>query len=882
MTNPIDAPVDSGPAAAPTAPAQPTEPLDGELRAAVARVARVPVLLVACDYDGTLAPIVADPTKAVPLSEAVAAVRALASLPQTTVAVISGRALRDLAALSRLPSEVHLVGSHGSEFDVGFVDALAPEAQQLRTELVETLSALVRRRPGVRLEVKPASVAVHTRAAAPDVAAVVLEAIRTGPATWPGINVTHGKEVVELSVIATHKGMAVDALRTQISASAVVFIGDDVTDENAFAHLHGPDAGVKVGPGETRARYRVRDPYDAARVMALLLQHRRQWLFGERSVPIERHSMLANGRTVGLVTPDARVTWLCHPRPDSAAIFADLLGDSSAGHFTIRPEREVLPLGQRYRPGTMTVETRWSGLTVTDWLDYHPTNGTGHGLGTTLGAEMNGSSLIRLLTGNVRAKVEFAPRPEFGQLPIRVQPLGDGLLVLGSNEPIALHSPGVEWDIVSEAGGETARAFIDLSAMGGSAVLELRLGTQSLEPHPLTVTKRQEQIERRSQEWVASLRLPGGKTREPVLRSALTLRGMWHEPTGSILAAATTSLPEEIGGIRNWDYRYCWLRDAAMTARVLVDLGSVEEAESLLGWTTKVVDSTGGHPERLHPLYTIDGSELGPEAVIETLPGYAGSRPVRVGNAANRQVQLDVFGPVADLIAALAVHRPPSDSDLTVLDAMVEAVERRWHEPDHGLWEARLPPRHHVYSKVMCWLTVDRALAVYEGRPLARRDEWTALRDTIAENVLDHGWHPDIGAYTVAYGYRELDASSLWIGLSGLLADDHPRFLATVLAVEAELRRGPAVYRYMWDDGLPGREGGFHICTAWMVEAYLRTGRRADAEELFAQMLDCAGPTGLLPEQYDPEGERGLGNHPQAYSHLGLIRCALLLDGLGG
>src|SRR5438034_4573709 len=199
--------------------------IDPALRLAVARVARVPILLVACDYDGTLAPIVDDPNRAMPLPEAVAAVRALAALPQTTVAVISGRALRDLAALSRLPSEVHLVGSHGSEFDVGFVDALAPEAQQLRAELVETLTALVRRRAGVRLEVKPASVAVHVRAADPELAKIVLESIRTGPATWPGINVTHGKEVVELAVIATHKGMAVDALRTQLSASAVVFIG---------------------------------------------------------------------------------------------------------------------------------------------------------------------------------------------------------------------------------------------------------------------------------------------------------------------------------------------------------------------------------------------------------------------------------------------------------------------------------------------------------------------------------------------------------------------------------------------------------------------------------------------------------------------------------
>jgi GH15 family glucan-1,4-alpha-glucosidase len=526
----------------------------------------------------------------------------------------------------------------------------------------------------------------------------------------------------------------------------------------------------------------------------------------------------------------------------------------------------------------MTVETRWSGLTITDWLDTHPVNGAFDGPGRAFNVSDNqGTALIRVLSGTARAKVEFAPRPEFGQLPIRLQPLGDGLLVLGSSEPIALYSPGVDWDIVADGGNEVARAVVDLAAMGGSAVLDLRLGTASVEAHPVDADKRQAVAEERSREWATSLRLPV-RAREEVLRSALTLRGLCHEPTGAILAAATASLPEELGGVRNWDYRYCWLRDAAMTARVLVDLGSLEEADRLLAWTMRVIESTGGHPERLHPLYAVDGNELGAEAVIDTLPGYAGSRPVRVGNAANRQVQLDVFGPVADLIAAVADHRGLTPNDVAVMAAMVEAVERRWHEPDHGLWEARLPPRHHVYSKVMCWLTVDRAIQLGEKHGMPIRPEWRELRDTIAENVLSHGWHDEVGAYTVAYGDRDLDASSLWIGLSGLLPDDDPRFLSTVLAIEAELRSGATVYRYLWDDGLPGKEGGFHVCTAWLIEAYLRTGRRTEAEELFDQLLDCAGPTGLLPEQYDPEAERGLGNHPQAYSHLGLIRCATLLD----
>lgn len=848
--------------------------IDPVLRDAIGRIARSPQLLIACDYDGTLAPIVEDPSKAVPLPESVAAVRALAALPQTTVAVVSGRALRDLATLSRLPSEVHLVGSHGSEFDIGFVERLAPELVEVRTRLRNELRRIAADRPGVRLESKPASIAVHTRGAKPEVAKQVVEAVTNGPASWTGVTVTQGKEVIELSVIPTHKGTAVDQLRTQISASAVLFMGDDVTDENAFANLHGPDVGIKIGSGETQAAYRVADPIEAARVLGLLLQVRRTWLFGERAVPIERHSMLANGRTVALLTPEAKVTWLCHPKPDASAIFADLVGGPPAGHFSVAPDRGGLPLGQRYRPGTMTVETRWSGLTVTDWLDRPSSDNVPSGSAVISGD----STLVRVLTGSGRVRLEFAPRPEFGQVAVQLQPLADGLLVLGSNEPIALYAPGIEWKVVADGGYETARAVVDLAAAGGSLTLELRFGSHSLAHHRVPVAERQAAAEQPWRDWVASLKLPT-HDRELVARSALTLRGLCHEATGSILAAATTSLPEELGGVRNWDYRYCWLRDAAMTARALVDLGSLGEAEAFLRWVDGCVERTGGHPERLHPLYTVDGYELGAEAVIDTLPGYAGSRPVRVGNLANHQLQLDVFGPIADLLAAVADLRGSVlETEWRVLESMVEAVSRRWHEPDHGLWEARLPPRHHVYSKVMCWMTVDRALHIVRRHGGEERPDWVELRDRIGHNVLEYGWHEGVNAYSVAYGDEEMDASSLWIGLSGLLPDDDPRFLSTVLKIEADLRSGPVVYRYHWDDGLPGREGGFHICTAWLIEAYLRTGRRSDAEELFRQMVDTAGPTGLLPEQYDPLVERGLGNHPQAYSHLGLIRCALLLD----
>ncbi len=370
-------------------------------------------------------------------------------------------------------------------------------------------------------------------------------------------------------------------------------------------------------------------------------------------------------------------------------------------------------------------------------------------------------------------------------------------------------------------------------------------------------------------------------------RSALTLRGLVHADSGSIMAAATTSLPEEIGGVRNWDYRYCWLRDAALTASALVSLGSTAEAEAYLGWVHDVLATVPG-PERLHPLYTLWGQTLPPEAVIDVLPGYAGSRPVRVGNAANQQVQLDVFGPIVDLIHTLATTRTAAgvtdaaealpDRDWELVRAMVDAVERRWAEPDHGIWEIRGNPRHHVYSKVMCWLTVDRALTLADAYGRDAQLGWTTLRDVIAQQVREEGWNDEAQSYTAAYDGTDLDAATLHIGLSGLIDPDDPRFHATVLATEAELRSGATVYRYHHDDGLPGGEGGFHLCAAWLVEAYLLIGQRQPAEALFTQLVAAAGPTGLLSEEYDPVAERSLGNHPQAYSHLGLLRCAQLLS----
>ncbi|WP_280342680.1 trehalose-phosphatase [Nocardia neocaledoniensis] len=843
-------------------------PLD--VRRALASVARVPRLLVASDYDGTIAPIVSDPTKAFPHRESVSALRALAGLSNTTAAVISGRALRDLAALSRLPVEVQLIGSHGSEFDVGFVHAIDNDAKQLLAEIQTAFAQIAAENPGVTVETKPASAALHVRNASPEIGRRALNSVRQGPACWVGVQVTEGKAVIELAVIPTDKGTALDTIRHQESASAAVFFGDDVTDEKAFRVLSGPDVGIKVGDGESLAKLRVDSTEDVARALAFLVEERRTWLAGASAPRIERLTMLASPRSVALLTPDATVTWFCHPEPDSAAVFAHLLGGAAAGHFTVAPERAGLPLSQRYVDGTMTVQTRWSSLQVMDYLPHD--------------VPADRTDLTRVITGDAKAVVTFAPRPEFGQVPVRIEAVTGGLRVSGTNEPMVLRSPGVEWEILFDGISEQARAVVDPSA--APVVLELRCGTADLAPSMTPEHQRRQLAEQYWSDWAAGLQLPPLKP-DLMKRSALTLRGLVHRPSGSILAAATTSLPEDIGGVRNWDYRYCWLRDASLTAQALVHLGSLTEADEFLGWVHRVLDTIPG-PERLHPLYTIYGETLPPEAVIDLLPGYAGSRPVRVGNAANMQVQLDVFGPIVDLITTMAHERERQgitepikalpDADWELVHAMVSAVQRRWTEPDHGIWEIRGNPRHHVYSKVMGWLTIDRALTLAERFDRPADPEWAPLRDLIAEEVKAKGWNEEVQSYTAAYDGTDLDAATLHIGLSGLIDPADPRFAATVVATEAELRSGATVYRYHHDDGLPGGEGGFHLCAAWLVEAYLLIGRRSDAEALFAQLVAAAGPTGLLSEEYDPVAERSLGNHPQAYSHLGLLRCAQLLS----
>lgn len=841
-----------------------------DLTQRLADIARVPVLLIATDYDGTLSPIVDRPEDARPHREAVVALRNLAALPETHVAVISGRALRDLSKLTGLPEDVHLVGSHGSEFDLDFASSLPPKMESLRKRIESELEEVARNGSGFQIEKKPASVALHYRQANEGDAQAALDRVLKGPAAIEGVVTKHGKKVVELSVVATNKGTALEDIRRRVGASAVLFFGDDVTDEDAFATLTGPDIGIKIGEGESIAPYRLDGPVDVARVLARISELRSEWLHHTSATPIEKHSMLSDQRTVALVTPEATINWLCAPRIDSSAIFAELLGGSSAGHFSIRSADGKPPTNQQWLGDSLVLQTNWPTFTLTDFLDC--SNGR-------VRQRAGRTELIRILEGTGRVQIEFAPRLDFGRARTAIAAREEGLVIEDTHDPIVLRAPGVEWRINTEGNHQTAVAEIELN--NKPLALEFRYGTGTLRDGAPSAFDRMQRTQEFWSIWARSLAVPNIQP-ELIKRSALVLKALCYGPTGGISAAATTSLPEHIGGVRNWDYRYCWLRDAAMSAAALVPLGSIAEAMHYLDWVLELIDSSEVEsPERLHPLYTVTGRALGPEAEITELGGYRGSRPVRIGNAAAQQVQLDVFGPIVNLIATLVHHDAPlSYQHWRIVEAMVQAVEQRWQEPDHGIWEIRKPRRHHLHSKVMCWMTVDRAVAIADRFLDRDVPQWHALRDAIAEDVIKNGYKPDVHAFTAAYDDVDADAAALYVGLSGLLPPDDARFRGTVELIEKQLRLGPTVYRYRGDDGLPGFEGGFHICASWLVDSYALIGRTDDAMELFNSICALAGPTGMLSEQYGPKSRRALGNTPQAYSHLGIIENALRLSKL--
>ncbi len=583
---------------------------------------------------------------------------------------------------------------------------------------------------------------------------------------------------------------------------------------------------------------------------------------------IDHHLFLSDLRTVALLDDRGSVVWMCIPRMDGVPLFGSLLGGESLGSFSITPEntKSNLPVTQAYLAGTCVSRTSFGSVVITDFLDCgggRPFQRSGR------------SDLLRMLEGNEAVRVRFAPKLDFGRISTRIVSLDGGLRVHCGQYLVTLRSPGVSWNIERVGAHDEAEAvFIP----GKGVVLELSVGTCMLEAKGPSAIVRLRRTESFWRAWCHTLSVPPIAS-ELVSRSAITLRALCYGPTGAIAAAATTSLPECIGGVRNWDYRFCWPRDAAFSANALLRLGSSGPGMRLLDWLLALFEECG-EEDFLRPVYTLSGRYIFGEAEIAEASGYKASQPVRVGNLAAQQLQLDSLGPIAQLLGALARSGAAlSPEHCELAERMVGLVEHRWRDPDHGIWEVRTEQRHFVHSKLMCWFTVSESLAVAEYLGL-EKPEWRRLMNEIRIDIETQGFNQQHGAYTAAYDGADADAALLWVVLTGFHAVDDPRCVGTVKFVMDRLLRDEAVYRYHYDDALEGAEGTFHICTGWLIEALVMMGRRTEAQSLFERLCQRAGPAGLMAEQWDPKEGMALGNFPQAYSHLALINsaCAMSSD----
>jgi len=839
---------------------------DAPMRERSETLAITPRLLIATDFDGTLARIVDDPRAAAAPPAVLDLLRGAARMPQTAVAVVSGRGLADLRKRLGTIEGAWLVGGHGAEISGPHTSYTPEGVSQLLESIAEPLRRAAPPEAGFLHERKATGIAVHFRAVEARTAKKAVAEILETIAAPAGMGVCHGKKVIDLLAVDADKGSTLQKLRHETGATGVIYLGDDVTDEDAFGTLGPDDLSIKIGVPPTKADYCLPSVEDAHDLIGRLVEHRAAWLLTTRAPAIQDHAILSDQRTIAVVAPDARVAWLCLPRADSHAVFASLLDSPKAGHWSVAPSDGLPASGQRYLTDTFTLETSWPGMRVTDYLD---------GSGGRAFQRAGRTDLVRTIEGRGSARVDFAPRLDFGRTRTRLVAAENGVIVEGSADMIVLFSPGVAWSIREQDGGKVASAAVSLDH--GPVVMELRIGTRSLAPSRIPESLRRAQTERAWSGWVSSLRLPSIAT-DLCRRSALVLRALTYGPTGAVFAAGTTSLPETAGGVRNWDYRFCWPRDAAIAGAALVRLGNTGVAMRFLDWLMAIVERCAG-PERLRPVYTVSGEELGPEAELSHLRGYRASRPVRIGNAAAQQVQRDVFGPIVDLVYLLAEAGAAISPDhWRLVEAMALAVERGWQEPDHGIWEVRSERRHHVHSKVMSWLALDRAVKLAGQFFGVQRDAWAALRDRIRDEVIEKGFEPRMNAFVAAYDLHEPDASALSVGLFGLIDPADSRFVGTVDLVQHRLLEGGTVYRYRYDDALAGPEGGFHICTGWLAESLLRLGRRDEAEVLFKKLCASVGPTGLLSEQWCPTEQTGLGNLAQAYSHAALINTAVALS----
>lgn len=579
-------------------------------------------------------------------------------------------------------------------------------------------------------------------------------------------------------------------------------------------------------------------------------------------LPIEDYALIGDCETAALVGRDGSIDWLCFPRFDSDACFAALLGTPENGRWLIAPKGAVTKTRRRYRENTLILETDFEteegAVTLIDFMPIRTDK----------------PDLVRQVVGRrgkVPMCVELVIRFDYGSVVPWVRRTDDGMVAIAG--PDLLH-------LVSDVRlhGEKFRSVGEFTVAQGervSFVLTWSRSHLSLDGHKLDVDDAITATEKAWHEWSSKCTYEGPYC-DAVVRSLITLKAMTYRPTGGIVAAATTSLPEHIGGVRNWDFRYCWVRDASFTLFALMRSGYFDEAKAWREWLLRAV---AGKPSQLHIMYGVAGERRLPELTLDWLPGYENSTPVRIGNAAHDQFQLDVFGEIMDAMHLARAGGLQNNSDAWRVErTLLEHLESVWTEPDEGIWEVRGPRRHFTHSKLMAWVAMDRAIKDIERYGLKGPvDRWRRLRKQMHEEICERGFDRKQNAFVQYYGGKELDASLLVLPLVGFLPADDPRVLGTLKAIEDQLLWDGFVLRYTTEsgvDGLPPGEGAFLLCTYWLVDNYALQGRMEEARELFDRLLAIRNDVGLLAEQYEPDLKRQLGNFPQAFSHIGLINSA--------
>jgi len=577
---------------------------------------------------------------------------------------------------------------------------------------------------------------------------------------------------------------------------------------------------------------------------------------------IEDYAMIGDLGSAALVSRNGSIDWLCWPRFDSDACFAALLGTPNNGRWLIAPQGEVKRVVRRYRPNTLIMETQFETADgAATLIDFMPPRG-------------DTSHLVRLVVGergSVAMHSEFVLRFGYGAIVPWVTRIDDTTLrAIAGPDMVALRSP-------VRMRGENFKTVGRFTVKAGQRVPFVLCYCRSHQALPETIDA-EERLRGTEEFWTgwAAKNKIDGPWNDAVTRSLITLKALTYAPTGGMAAAPTTSLPESIGGQRNWDYRFCWLRDATLTLLALMNAGYYDEAHMWRDWLLR---AAAGSPKQIQIMYGIRGERRLTEWEVPWLPGYENSCPVRIGNAAHNQLQLDIFGEVMD-----ALHQArqgglgTEESGWDMQREFLAHLEKIWADRDEGIWEVRGAREHFTYSKAMAWVAFDRSIKSAEkyGLP-APLDDWRRVRDHIHNDVCERGFDDELCSFVRAYGSKELDASLLLLPAIGFLPPDDPRIIGTIEAIERDLMVDGLLMRYdteKSDDGLPAGEGMFLACSFWLVDAYLMTGRREQAERLFERLLSLCNDVGLLSEQYDPRERRLIGNFPQALSHLALVNSA--------